>query len=332
MNEIAPLTTLNVGGPAQQILHVRSEDELIDAVKSAGDNLLILGGGSNVLVSDSGFPGTVVVVETMGNSYEIDACSGGTLTVAAGEDWDEFVAFTIEKGLANLECLSGIPGKVGASPIQNIGAYGHEVSEVIARVRTFDRHEKRVRTFSASECGFGYRTSLFKEQSPRYVVLDVTFQLRRGEQSLPILYQDLATELNVTVGSRVEIATVRDAVLSIRRRKGMLLDSGLRSAGSFFKNPIVEPSLLPHDAPQWAVEGSDKVKTSAAWLMEKAGVEKGEQRGGAAISPLHVLALTNHQSASAEDLIELAKSAQQRVRAKFGIDLEPEVQLIGVSI
>ena len=332
MNEIAPLTTLKVGGPAREILHVRTEDEFINAVKSAGDNLLILGGGSNVLVCDDGFSGTVIVVETHGNSYEIDACSGGTLTVAAGEDWDALVSFTIEKGLANLESLSGIPGKVGASPIQNIGAYGHEVSEVIARVRTFDRKEQKVRTFTASECGFGYRTSLFKEEAPRYVILDVTFQLRRGEQSLPILYQELATEFGVPMGSRVEIAKVRDAVLAIRRRKGMLLESGLRSAGSFFKNPIVDPSQLPDDAPRWPLKGSSQVKTSAAWLMERAGVSKGESHGGAAISPLHVLALINQNDAKASDLLELAKSAQERVLSKFGIDLVPEVQLIGMNL
>jgi len=196
-NDLANFTTLGVGGQAAEIIKVKTEEELIAAIK-AGDAsktpLLILGGGSNVLISDSGFAGTVIKVETTGNSFEIDACSGGTLTVSAGTDWDEFVAFTIEKGLANLESLSGIPGTVGGAPIQNIGAYGHEVSEVIARVRTFDRKAQAVKTFTASQCEFGYRHSIFKTQANRYVILDVTFQLRIGEESLPIGYAELAKE------------------------------------------------------------------------------------------------------------------------------------------
>lgn len=336
-NDLANFTTLGVGGPAAEIIKVKTEEELIAAVK-AGDAsktpLLILGGGSNVLISDSGFAGTVIKVETTGNSFEIDACSGGTLTVSAGADWDEFVDFTIEKGLANLESLSGIPGTVGGAPIQNIGAYGHEVSEVIARVRTFDRKEQAVKTFTASQCEFGYRHSIFKTQANRYVILDVTFQLRIGEESLPIGYAELAKELGVEIGARVAITKVRDAVLKLRSAKGMLVGEGIKSAGSFFMNPVLEKSIaekLPSDAPRWPMSDG-RVKTSAAWLMEHAGVSKGDQIAGAQISPKHVLALSNTGDATAKDLIALAKSAQEKVRAKFGITLQTEVQLVGLSL
>ena len=336
-NNLANYTTLGVGGPAAKIIHATTEAELISAVKSADETntpLLILGGGSNVLISDAGFSGTVVKVETTGNSFEIDACSGGTLTVSAGADWDEFVLFTIEKGLANLESLSGIPGTVGGAPIQNIGAYGHEVSEVIARVRTFDRKLKEVKTFTASQCGFGYRSSIFKSEPERYVILDVTFQLRLGEESLPIAYAELAKELGVEIGARVAITKVRDAVIKLRGAKGMLLGQGIKSAGSFFMNPILNKDAadkLPSDAPRWPMPDG-RVKTSAAWLMERSGVSKGDQIAGAQISPKHVLALSNAGNASAKDLIELARSAQEKVRAKFGIVLQSEVQLVGLSL
>ena len=336
-NDLSNFTTLGVGGPAAKIIHAKTEAELISAVKAADDSktpLLILGGGSNVLISDSGFAGNVIRVETAGNSFEIDACSGGTLTVSAGADWDEFVSFTIEKGLANLESLSGIPGTVGGSPIQNIGAYGHEVSEVIARVRTFDRKLQEVKTFTASECKFGYRSSIFKAELNRYVILDVTFQLRIGEASLPIGYAELAKELGVEIGARVAIAKVRSAVLKLRSAKGMLINEGIKSAGSFFINPILDKNAaekLPSDAPRWPMPDG-KVKTSAAWLMEHAGVSKGDQLAGAQISPKHVLALSNSGDATAKDLIELAKSAQGKVKAKFGIVLQSEVHLVGLSL
>ncbi|CAB4704608.1 unannotated protein [freshwater metagenome] len=335
--QLSSFTTLGVGGPASNILHVTSEAELIDAVKTADNSktpLLILGGGSNVLISDSGFAGTVIRVETTGNTYEIDACSGGMLTVSSGSDWDEFVAFTIEMGLANLESLSGIPGTVGGAPIQNIGAYGHEVSEVIARVRTFDREKQELKTFMASECNFSYRSSIFKESAGRYVILDVTFQLRKGENSLPIGYAELAKELGVEIGARVEIGKVRDAVLKLRGAKGMLIGQGINSAGSFFMNPILRKDIadtLPSDAPRWPMPDG-RVKTSAAWLMEHAGVSKGDRLAGAQISPKHVLALSNSGDATATDLIELARSAQEKVKNKFGIELQSEVQLVGLSL
>ena len=336
-NDLSNFTTLGVGGPATKIIHAKTEEELIAAVKTADESktpLLILGGGSNVLISDSGFTGTVIRVETSGNSFEIDACSGGTLTVSAGAEWDEFVAFTIEKGLANLESLSGIPGTVGGAPIQNIGAYGHEVSEVIARVRTFDRKSKEVKTFTASECEFSYRNSIFKSDLDRFVILDVTFQMRIGEASLPIGYAELANELGVEVGARVAIPKVRSAVLKLRSAKGMLINEGINSAGSFFMNPILDKSAaekLPSDAPRWPMNDG-RVKTSAAWLMEHSGVSKGDQLAGAQISPKHVLALSNAGDATAKDLVELARIAQEKVRAKFGITLQTEVQLVGLSL
>jgi len=339
MTNLSELTTLHVGGPAQKVVHAKSEEQLISAINEADEvetPLLIIGGGSNLLVSDLGFNGTVIVVETAGNSYEIDACSGGMLQVAAGVDWDQFVAFTLEKNLANLESLSGIPGTVGAAPIQNIGAYGHEVSEVIARLRTYDRTTKSVKTFTADQCEFGYRDSLFKREPERYVILDVTFQLRRGEHSLPIKYQELADQLGVELEARVPTADLRKAVLALRAKKGMLYNSENHnwSAGSFFTNPIVTAEIaqtVPSEAPRW-IQPDGSIKLSAAWLMERAGVAKGESLNGAQISKAHVLALTNNGDATTADIVALARSARRRVQEKFGITLNPEVRFVGVEL
>ena len=333
-------TSLHVGGPAKKFLHAKTEDELLAAVQEAdekGEPLLIIGGGSNLLIGDTGFDGTVVRVETKGNSYDVDACSGGMITVAAGEDWDQFVAWILDKGFVGLETLSGIPGTVGASPIQNIGAYGHEVSEVIARVRTWDRKAKALKTFSNAECEFEYRSSIFKREKDRYLILDVTFQLKSGELSLPIKYEELARALNVKLDDRVLVEQVRKAVLSLRALKGMLLnqsDHDTWSAGSFFVNPIVSQEVaakLPADAPRWP-QADGRVKTSAAWLMERAGVKKGDSFKGAGVSTKHVLALVNNGNAKAADLIELARTSRKAVQDKFGITLEPEVQFVGLSL
>jgi UDP-N-acetylmuramate dehydrogenase len=340
MNRLSNFTTLGVGGPAQKIVHAHSEDELIQFVRAADEAkepVLILGGGSNLLISDAGFAGTVIRVESKGNALDYNACSGGMIEVSAGEDWDKFVALTIEKGFADLESLSGIPGTVGGAPIQNIGAYGHEASETIARVRVYDRKAKEIKTFAAADCKFGYRESIFKSEKDRYVVLSVTFQLRKGEQSLPITYAELAKHLGVNIGDRAPVKTVRTAVLELRARKGMLLDSSdkqIMSAGSFFVNPIIskaDADKLPADAPRWP-QPDGKVKTSAAWLMEHAGVAKGEKLAGAQISERHVLALTNSGSAKAQDIVQLAKTSQKRVMEKFGIELKAEVQLIGLDL
>lgn len=339
MEQLSSFTTLRVGGPARKIVHAHSEAELIEFVKaadSAKEPILILGGGSNLLISDAGFAGTVIRVESKGNALDYDACSGGMIEVSAGEDWDKFVEISIEKGFADLESLSGIPGTVGGAPIQNIGAYGHEVSETIARVKTYDRSKGEVKTFTNAECKFSYRNSIFKEQPGKYVILTVTFQLRKGAQSLPIAYAELAKQLSVNIGDRVEVTKVRQAVLKLRASKGMLinLENEINSAGSFFVNPILSKSAadkLPADAPRWP-QNDGKVKTSAAWLMEHSGVVKGEKLAGAQISNKHVLALTNSGDATAEDIIELARRARKKVYEKFGIKLEPEVQLVGVNL
>lgn len=339
MEQLSNFTTLRVGGPARKIVHAHSENELIEFVKAADKNneqVLILGGGSNLLISDAGFEGTVIRVESKGNALDYDACSGGMIEVSAGEDWDKFVELTIDKGFADLESLSGIPGTVGGAPIQNIGAYGHEVSETIARVKTFDRQRSEIVTFSNLECKFSYRHSIFKEELGRYVILNITFQLRKGDQSLPIVYAELAKHLSVNIGDRVKVTDVRKAVLELRASKGMLIDSKneINSAGSFFVNPILSKEIadsLPLDAPRWQ-QPNGKVKTSAAWLMEHAGITKGEKLAGAQISNKHVLALTNSGDATAEDIVELAKKARKKVFEKFGIKLQAEVQLVGVDL
>ena len=337
---LAKYTSLHIGGPAKKFVHVATEEELVSAVKAAdaaGEEVLIIGGGSNVLVGDEGFNGTVIRVETKGNSYHVDACSGGMITVAAGEDWDEFVEWILNKGFAGLETMSGIPGTVGGAPIQNIGAYGHEVSEVIARVRTWDRKTGEYKTFSNSECEFSYRSSVFKKNPGRYVIIDVTFQLRNGEMSLPITYKELASYLGVDLEARALVSDVRKAVLALRAAKGMLLDEkdhDTWSAGSFFVNPIVSKEIaatLPADAPRWP-QADGRIKTSAAWLMENAGMKKGKAHNGAAISNKHVLALVNTGSATAADIVDIARSARSAVQEKFGITLEPEVQFVGLSL
>ena len=340
MEALSNFTTLKVGGPAQKIVHAHTEDELVEFVKAAdkaGEQVLILGGGSNLLISDAGFAGTVIRVESKGNALDYDACSGGMIEVSAGEDWDKFVALTIEKGFADLESLSGIPGTIGGAPIQNIGAYGHEVSETIARVKAYDRTKGEITTFTNEQCRFSYRNSVFKAEAGRYVILNVTFQLRKGEQSLPITYAELAKFLSINIGDRAPVVEVRKAVLQLRGSKGMLIDAGdvnSNSAGSFFVNPILNREIadkLPADAPRWP-QTDGRVKTSAAWLMEHAGVNKGEKLAGAQISNKHVLALTNSGSATAGDIVELAKMARAKVFEKFGVKLEAEVQLVGLDL
>ena len=329
---------LRVGGPAKSIINVSTEDEIISAIEAAGDSpILIIGGGSNVLVSDQGFDGTVIHIANNQAESEVDACSGATLTIGAGENWDEFVRTTISRGFAGLETLSGIPGTVGAAPIQNIGAYGHEVSEFITRVRTYDREAKAVKTFTNSECEFEYRNSIFKRTPGRYIVLSVQFQIRRGETSTPITYAELAKKLTIEVGEKAPVVDVRNAVIELRAAKGMLLnpdDKDSWSAGSFFTNPIVSleiASALPEGAPKWPLTDG-RVKTSAAWLIEHSGIDKGHAHGGARVSTKHVLALTNSGNATAEELIALAREVRTAVQAKFGITLEPEVNLVGLAL
>ncbi len=338
MTDLRDFTSLRVGGPAKNFVEAHNEDEIIAALVAAGDSpVLILGGGTNVLISDAGFAGTVIHITNSALVAEVDACSGATLTIGAGENWDDFVALTIERGFAGLETLSGIPGTVGAAPIQNIGAYGHEVSEFITRVRTYDRVAKAIRTFTNQECEFEYRSSIFKKNPGQFIILEVQFQIRIGDSSDPITYLELAKKLDIQMGEKAPTQHVRHTVLELRASKGMLLlpeDRDSWSAGSFFTNPIVsqqEADKLPNAAPKWPlIDG--QVKISAAWLIENAGMHKGDEVGGARISTKHVLALTNAGDATATDLIELAKTAQAKVYEKFGIKLEPEVNLVGLSL
>ena len=338
MADLRDYTSLRVGGPAEKFVEVGTEAQIIAAIEAAGDSpILIIGGGTNILVADSGFEGTVIRITSHSMQAEIDACSGATLTIGAGENWDEFVSTSITRGFAGLETLSGIPGSVGAAPIQNIGAYGHEVSEFITRVRTYDRQAKALKTFTNSECEFSYRNSHFKAHPGRYVILDVQFNLRIGEVSTAIRYAELAKKLGIEVGEKAPVEVTRKAVLELRAAKGMLLNPSDRdswSAGSFFTNPIVTKEIaaqLPEGAPQWPT-ADGMVKTSAAWLIEHSGVHKGDSHGGARVSTKHVLALTNAGNATATDIAELARSAQKSVFEKFGITLEAEVNLIGITL
>lgn len=338
MTELSKYTSFRVGGPAQKIVQVATEAEIIAAIEEAGDSpVLIMGGGTNVLIADKGFAGTVIRISNNSVQAEVDACSGATLTIGAGEDWDTFVQTTIDRGYAGLETLSGIPGTVGAAPIQNIGAYGHEVAEFITRVRTYDRQEKAVKTFTNAQCEFTYRNSHFKAHPGRYVVLDVQFQIRIGEMSDPITYVELAKKLGINPGEKATVKETRAAVLELRASKGMLLsadDHDSWSAGSFFTNPIVsqqQADTLPNAAPKWPlIDG--RVKISAAWLIENSGTHKGDEVGGARISTKHVLALSNSGNATAADIAELAKRARNQVKEVFGITLEAEVNLVGVEI
>ena len=343
---LADLTTLRVGGPPARYIEARSADALIEAVDAAdeaGRPVLVLGGGSNLLVADAGVVGDVVHVRTAGIEVVAeDACSGVTLRIAAGEPWDDVVAESVARTWSGIEALSGIPGSTGATPVQNVGAYGQEVADTIASVRTWDRRRRRVATMAAGDCDFSYRHSRFKTErcagGPRYVVLEVTFQLRRGALSAPVRYAELARTLGVAVGDRAPLAAVREAVLGLRRGKGMVLDDADHdtwSAGSFFTNPIVEPIVahgLPDDAPRWpAPEG--RVKLSAAWLIEHAGFGKGfGLPGPVSLSTKHTLALTNRGGARATDLLDLARRVRDGVRAEYGITLVPEPVLVSCSL
>ncbi|MDP3967118.1 MAG: UDP-N-acetylmuramate dehydrogenase [Nocardioides sp.] len=341
-------TTLRLGGPAARWVRAESDDELVAAVSAcdeSGEPVLVLGGGSNLVVADEGFAGTVVEVATRGVRPDHEgadpACGGVTVTVAAGESWDAFVARAVAAEWVGVEALAGIPGAVGATPIQNVGAYGQEVAQTVASVRTWDRREGAVRTFAAADCGFGYRSSRFKHErigaGSRYVVLAVTFQLTQGSLGAPVAYGELARALGVEVGERAPAAEVEAAVRRLRAAKGMVLDPGDHdtwSAGSFFTNPLLstdQAAALPEGAPRFA-QPDGRVKTSAAWLIEHSGFTKGYGEPPATLSTKHTLALTNRGGARTEDLLALAAVVRDGVRARFGIDLEPEPVLVGCAL
>nr|WP_229117895.1 UDP-N-acetylmuramate dehydrogenase [Enemella evansiae] len=341
---LAGLTTLRVGGPAGTLVTATSEPELIAAVRDAderGEPVLLVGGGSNLVVADEGFAGTVIRIATRGIEVDSSACSGAFVTAAAGENWDDLVARAVAEGWVGIECLSGIPGLVGATPIQNVGAYGQEVSQTIARVRTLDRSTGQVRTFSAADCDFSYRHSRFKAEPDRWMVLSVTFQFELGDLSAPIRYAELARRLGVEPGQRVPAADAREAVLALRRGKGMVLepdDHDTWSAGSFFTNPILtteQAAALPDDAPRYPA-GEGLVKTSAAWLIDHAGFTKGfgadVGTGAAQLSGKHTLALTNRGRARAADVLELARTIRAGVEERFGVRLVNEPVLVGCTL
>ena len=332
---LAERTTLRLGGPARRLVVAGTEPELVDAVRSAdaaGEPLLVLGGGSNVVVGDAGFDGLVVQVATRGVQR-----TRGELTVAAGEDWDTLVAGAVQDGLAGIEALSGVPGLVGATPIQNVGAYGQDVAQTVTAVRVLDRATGRVATLAPAECGFSYRHSRFKGND-RYVVLGVTFALEPSVTSRPVRYAELAGHLGLAVGRSAPLGEVRAAVLDLRRRKGMVLDADDHdtwSAGSFFTNPVLPADdvarLLPADAPRWP-EQDGRVKVSAAWLIERSGFGKGYGEGSVRISSKHTLALTNRGHARTADLLALAQEIRAGVRSRYAVELAVEPVLVGCTL
>ena len=336
---LAGLTTLGVGGPARHFLSALNEDDIPAAFRFAeekGLDVFVLGGGSNLVVSDAGFGGLVVKIDLQGVSFgEPDEAGLVIAEAAAGEDWDEFVATCVDRGLAGVECLSGIPGSVGGTPVQNVGAYGQEVSETIVTVRCFDRKKGRFVELDNAECGFSYRRSIFNtSEKGRYVVPKVRFRLGAGGEP-KVVYRDLKEHFGERSPS---LAEVREAVLAIRRRKSMVIDAAdpnSRSAGSFFKNPIVAAEVFEEIA---AAEGSDvpsfpaaegRVKIPAAWLIEKAGFVKGYRRGEAGISANHSLAIVNLGRAKAADIFALMDEVRAAVKGRFGIELVPEPVFLG---
>ena len=334
---LAPFTTLGIGGPAKNFVEATSVDELREAVSWAKTKqvlLFVLSGGSNVLISDDGFDGLVIHVALRGMTVEsVDEFA--TVRVAAGEPWDDFVAFAVTNGWAGVECLSGIPGSTGATPIQNVGAYGQDVSETIIRVEVLDRSTGLISTMTSWDCGFGYRSSVFKGRDrDRYIVTAVTFRLKAGGAA-SIRYPELQTYLSERAISGHDLESVREAVIAIRKRKGMVLDpndADTRSDGSFFMNPIVSEAAAAKARAE-GVNGfpnSDgSVKLSAAALIEKAGFHKGFAHGNVGLSSKHTLAIINRGGGTAREVLELVRIIQDVVRAKFGVEIHPEPNFIG---
>ncbi|MEU3631425.1 UDP-N-acetylmuramate dehydrogenase [Streptomyces fradiae] len=343
---LAPLTTFRLGGPARRLITARTDDEVVAAVREAdrtGTPLLVIGGGSNLVIGDKGFDGTALHIATRGFSLD-----GTRLELAAGEVWSDAVARTVEAGLAGVECLAGIPGSAGATPIQNVGAYGQEVASTLTEVVAYDRRAEETVTLTGAECAFSYRHSRFKAEPDRYVVLRVRFELEdAGGMSAPIRYAETARALGVGPGDRVPVAAARETVLALRAGKGMVLDPDDHdtwSAGSFFTNPILDDTayaafldrvrdrLGPDAAPPAYPAGEGRTKTSAAWLIDKAGFTKGYGAGPARISTKHTLALTNRGEATTEDLLALAREVVEGVRDAFGVTLVNEPVAVGVSL
>lgn len=364
--QLGPLTTVGVGGPAGKFIEATTEAQIIEAVleaDAAGEQLLILGGGSNLVISDDGWPGTVLRIATTGYTVNDDdaTCGGVFLRVQAGQPWDELVRSTVLHAWSGLEALSGIPGLTGATPVQNVGAYGADVSQTIASIRTWDRETNAVKTFTNFELKFGYRDSMLKQTtvdgSPRFVVLTVDFQLGLGRMSAPIRYAELAKALGVEPGQRAYSNDVRREVLRLRASKGMVHDESDRdtfSTGSFFTNPILDHAAaadLPDDAPRYPAGADGMVKLSAAWLIDRAGFSKGfglegtaatvsgrridgfsVAGGRASLSTKHTLAISNRGEATAADVVAIARTVRDGVAGTFGIRLVPEPLLIGCAL
>lgn len=354
---LAEHTTSRVGGEARHWVAAASEAEAVEAVAQAdrdGAALLVLGGGSNTLMADAGFPGTVVRLAFPGITRTGEDDGHVTVRMAAGQDWDEAVAWTVDQGLAGLEALSGIPGSAGATPVQNVGAYGADVAQTLVSVRAWDRQAGEVVELSNDQLGFGYRDSVIKRSlapaegatTPRWVVLSVDFRLRATGTAAPVRYAQLARALGVAEGQTAPLALVRAEVLALRAGKGMVLDPADHdtwSTGSFFTNPIVADTVrarLPEGAPAFGA-GPGRVKLSAAWLIEHAGFGKGyglgeDQRhlaqGRASLSTKHTLAVTNRGQATAEDLLAIARTVRDGVEAAWGVRLHPEPVLVGCAL
>jgi len=339
---LAELTTLKIGGKARFFLSAKTENEIIKALKFTEKNRLeifILGGGSNVLIADEGFDGLVLQIALKGISIFQEKDQTVYITSQAGEDWDEFVAFCVGKNLAGVECLSGIPGLVGGTPVQNVGAYGQEVSETIVLVRVFDRQTKTIKELTNTDCGFSYRTSIFNSTDKnRYIVFAVTYALQFGGEP-KIVYADLKRYF---AGGKPNLKETRQAVCEIRAAKAMLVRQGgadAQSAGSFFKNPIVSAekfaeiekkakNLHIENVPQYKVD-EQNVKIPAAWLIENAGFQKGFTKGNVGLSTRHTLALTNRGSATAGEILDLMSEIQAKVYKIFGVSLKPEPVFVG---
>lgn len=331
MTSLAELTTLRIGGEPRTLITARSESEIIAAVSEAdreGRPITVIGGGSNILFRET-FAGDVVRIASEGIENDSTVCAGAWVTVQAGHEWDAVVATAVAAGWQGVEALSGIPGTSGATPIQNVGAYGQQVGDTIAQVRVWDRRAGEVRTLFAADCRFGYRSSALKAERDRFVVLSVTFQLPLGTLSEPVQFDELAARLQIERGERAALSDVRAAVLALRAAKGMVLahdDHDTWSVGSFFLNPVVNDP--PPGAPAWQLQDG-RWKVSAAWLIEASGFARGfglNER--ARLSTKHTLALTNRGAASATDILELAEHVRRGVAERFGVALEFEPHVV----
>lgn len=338
---LAARTTLGLGGPARRLLRAGSLADLREALAlAAGEPVLVLGGGSNLVVRDGGFPGTVIEMALPGVTITVEGDTA-LVTAGAGVAWDALVAQLVDAGLAGVESMSGIPGRVGATPMQNVGAYGQEVADTIELVRVLDRQTGALESFQPADCGFAYRSSVFKG-SARWIVVEVRFRLRRSALSGPIRYPELSRALGVGDGEGAPLAEVRRTVIELRRGKGMVVDAtdpDSRSAGSFFMNPIVDAATLAmvesrvpagQTMPKFPAP-TGQTKLSAGWLIERAGFVKGTSRGNVGISSKHALALISRSGATTTELLALAHEIQEGVRERFGVDLVPEPVIVGAD-